>query len=718
MANDVQVEVGLDAATFQKEMDKLAKSVDKLGSQIEGTMNTKVTKPFDIFKGTLGALSADRALSVITEQFKKLGDAIAESIGVAERKQSALQKLEFTLTSTKRGAGDATKNFSDFADELEKTTRFTDDQVLASVKLLAATSNLSNQGIKQAVRASADLASVLEVDLTEATNVLIKAEQGHLDRLVKMKLGVEEAGNAQATYARVLEKLASFQGQASAALNTYSGQIDQNAKAFENIQEAIGNIFIKNGAVIGFLAALKEKLDETEASTISSSSALSENLSDAIQFTIAFAQACTDTADVIGRAFRIIYDVIVGTVVALPNIIAKVLVAVADTTTGFVGIFNEELADKMKASYENFKNDTESTGTFVIDKFKDIGAALTEQTYLSRFSSTLEDLGTKSAEYSSRRIRLTEAEVQAFMDAEDEQVRVKRKASDEKLEKEGKLQADITALVLQAQAERDNAIAQNSISTLDNTDELTKKQLELDATLNFELQKNAIVFEQEMAKTKFIKDEDERRLAQKKVNAEFEDKQNKAIAKRDIDAEKNLSDQKKKIKEGELQATANFLQAGIMLAEEGSAVQKGLMITQAIVNTYAGATRAFEDYPFPASAAVAASVVALGLANVAKIAGAKFETGGYLDGSGIVGGSAITGDKVNVAVNSREMILTTQQQAELFRIANGGGNDNKNGYDIVAIIEAIRSTPIVVQANGREIARLVREESRSGFSFS
>ena len=48
-------------------------------------------------------------------------------------------------------------------------------------------------------------------------------------------------------------------------------------------------------------------------------------------------------------------------------------------------------------------------------------------------------------------------------------------------------------------------------------------------------------------------------------------------------------------------------------------LQQGIAVAEATQNTLAGATRAFRDYPFPVSAAIAGAVVAAGLAQVAQI---------------------------------------------------------------------------------------------------
>jgi len=89
-------------------------------------------------------------------------------------------------------------------------------------------------------------------------------------------------------------------------------------------------------------------------------------------------------------------------------------------------------------------------------------------------------------------------------------------------------------------------------------------------------------------------------------------------------------------------ATANMFGAMATLAESGgkkmAGLAKGFAIAEAIVNTYAGATRAFKDHPFPLSAAIASTVIAAGLANIASIMAVNTSGSGSATPSG--GGAA------------------------------------------------------------------------------
>jgi len=86
-----------------------------------------------------------------------------------------------------------------------------------------------------------------------------------------------------------------------------------------------------------------------------------------------------------------------------------------------------------------------------------------------------------------------------------------------------------------------------------------------------------------------------------------------------------------------------------------------------------------------------AAVASLGAVVAAAIAAASTPKMQKFASGGIVGGSSFTGDRVTAQVNSGEMILNSTQQANLFRMANGGGTSNQvefhiSGTELVGVL--------------------------------
>ena len=86
-----------------------------------------------------------------------------------------------------------------------------------------------------------------------------------------------------------------------------------------------------------------------------------------------------------------------------------------------------------------------------------------------------------------------------------------------------------------------------------------------------------------------------------------------------------------------------------------------------------------------------AAVASLGAVVAAAISAAKKPATQRFANGGIVGGSSFTGDRVSAQVNSGEMILNKTQQANLFKLANGGGEGRQvefhiSGTDLVGVL--------------------------------
>jgi hypothetical protein len=187
-------------------------------------------------------------------------------------------------------------------------------------------------------------------------------------------------------------------------------------------------------------------------------------------------------------------------------------------------------------------------------------------------------------------------------------------------------------------------------------------------------------------------------LQRKKIAAKAELDIAKSKSDAEIKIAKEQATREELIQRTKLQATQNFLNAGISLAKEGSEAQKALQLTSAIISTYTAATQAYSNPPGPPfTIPLAASVVAMGLSNVARITNAKFADGGFVDSPSKVG------DTNTISVNGDEFIANRSQQRNLLSAVAQG-------------LMAIANRPVVVEIDGREIAVATRDQMKEGFA--
>lgn len=130
-----------------------------------------------------------------------------------------------------------------------------------------------------------------------------------------------------------------------------------------------------------------------------------------------------------------------------------------------------------------------------------------------------------------------------------------------------------------------------------------------------------------------------------------------------------------------------------------AAVASGIAIAQGVAQA--------QSVPFPANIAAIATTVGTVLANIATavstIKGAKFAEGG------IVEGAFTTGDRIHARVNAGEMILTKEQQARLFDIANARTQAGGIDYEALALAVANTPAPVMVYSEFNEFTGKVAQ---------
>ena len=148
-------------------------------------------------------------------------------------------------------------------------------------------------------------------------------------------------------------------------------------------------------------------------------------------------------------------------------------------------------------------------------------------------------------------------------------------------------------------------------------------------------------------------------------------------------------------------------------SKAAAVASKAIALGQIAIDTgtaIAGGVSQAMSVPFPANLAAIATTIATVMANIltAKktIESAKFETGG------IVGGTSYTGDRVPVAANSGEMIITREQQTKLFD-AISSGNLMGSNYDMMAAAMstalAQMKAPVMVYSEFKDFERQVSQ---------
>lgn len=151
--------------------------------------------------------------------------------------------------------------------------------------------------------------------------------------------------------------------------------------------------------------------------------------------------------------------------------------------------------------------------------------------------------------------------------------------------------------------------------------------------------------------------------------------------------------------ENAAKASKAFALAGIVAGQAQSIANTALSVSEAVKGATAAAAATGPAAPFTLGVYISAMVGAV-LAQLVSTASAFIEAkqllsndAGAFEQGGIIGGTSYSGDRLTARVNSREMVLTQEQQANLFRMAN---NPTAMGFDYEALASAMAAQPAPV----------------------
>ena len=221
------------------------------GSFVE--MASAVASGEAIYNGVTGA--ASRFYGLISSSIR---DALEAEKGNAQ--------LARALSAVGHSSRESFNEMSDFASSLSAVTAQDDDAIKSVMQLLATIGKLSGGSLKDATRATLDLAAATGKDLNDAAMAVAKAATGNATALQKLGITIGDNVKPGEEFATVLAKInEQMGGAAQTEADTYAGKIRNAANAWGDFKKAFGEWFLqefKLGGVFDDLAkALRERAE-------------------------------------------------------------------------------------------------------------------------------------------------------------------------------------------------------------------------------------------------------------------------------------------------------------------------------------------------------------------------------------------------------------------------------------------------------------------------
>lgn len=219
-----------DIETVKVKLEETENALKRFGREAEKTATEVDNSFFGKMKSRAMAFGTMMAAAIAGSAiFAFLKDSV-QAFGESEK---AAAKLEKQLGYT----SDALSNY---ASEVQQTTTFEDDLVVAAMGSIAAFTK-NEEEIKALTAAALDFAAATGTDLVQAASLMAKSFGSSTNALGRYGVEVTGAVGSQERLQAITQRVSElFGGQASAQAQTYSGKIVNLQNRFGDLKENIG----------------------------------------------------------------------------------------------------------------------------------------------------------------------------------------------------------------------------------------------------------------------------------------------------------------------------------------------------------------------------------------------------------------------------------------------------------------------------------------------
>lgn len=205
------------------------------------------------FTGKPAFKKADTAVSQLNKSTQNLGKTLTRTFGTAAvlafgrasvkafaEDDKAATSLGQTLKNLNLAYGSNIGTVNGFISRLEMQTGVLDDELRPAMdRLLRATGSVTES--QKLLGLALDIAAGTGKSVTQVSQSLQKAFLGQTQALGRLGVGLTKAELSSSSFEQIQERLTTlFAGQATAAANTFAGQLDKLTIAANNAKEIIG----------------------------------------------------------------------------------------------------------------------------------------------------------------------------------------------------------------------------------------------------------------------------------------------------------------------------------------------------------------------------------------------------------------------------------------------------------------------------------------------
>lgn len=410
MSNKITFELVADDGQIKKGFVNVERQATKTSSKIRSSFNTAFTGLSTGLRGVARGFTDIRTLAVGFVAALGVKRMISTVVDAAKVQEDAVNALNSSLIASGKYSAQTSKDLQDYASELQTVTRYGDETTLQTMALIQSLGNLSGQALKDATKATMDMASALKIDLNTAALLVGKAAAGEVGSLSRYGLIVKKGADNAQTFANVLDAVNSkFGGAAARDALTYSGATQKLSNSFGDMLEKLGETITKNETVTAMVREIQVMIDEFSKFIVSKTPQIKEFMNQALvsifNFSIGAVQGLQQVILTLSK-----------TVVGLRGFGATFTRIMK--TSGFATRFlTDALTDGFDTAKKNWKQNMEGVKKDFDESL--INAFDSDQT-VKNISKFLDPVLEKANEYSARLGEISQTQVETISNATTE----------------------------------------------------------------------------------------------------------------------------------------------------------------------------------------------------------------------------------------------------------------------------------------------------------
>lgn len=234
-----------------KELSIIMKLRDEVTNRINSVQGHLIKFGNNVRKNFL-AISASAAGFFVS--IKKLIEAAAEE-------EDAVKRLNNALEIQGKFTEQVSNKYQQLARDIQKTTRFADDEVMGLIQQLISLGNVGPREMDRAVKATIDFSSATGKDLNSAALIVSKAMNGMTGSLTKFGIEIDQNIPKTQKAEKALESLEKhFGGFAQKDIQSFSGQMVQLKNQWGDFVEEVGKFIIQSPKTNKAITSITELL--------------------------------------------------------------------------------------------------------------------------------------------------------------------------------------------------------------------------------------------------------------------------------------------------------------------------------------------------------------------------------------------------------------------------------------------------------------------------